>query len=61
MSELQDVIATSSIRAFNQGIRFERERIIRILQRTLDISKGTQTLIEDVLPHAILVIEGDEQ
>jgi hypothetical protein len=61
MSELQDVIATSSIRAFNQGIRFERERIIRILDRTLDISKGTNTLIEDVLPHTILVIEGDEQ
>lgn len=61
MSELQDVIATSSIRAFNQGIRFERERIIQILQRTLDISKGTETLIEDALPHAILVIEGDEQ
>ena len=61
MSELQDVIATSSIRAFNQGIRFERERIIRILDRTLDISKGTSTLIEDVLPHTILVIEGDEQ
>jgi hypothetical protein len=61
MSELQDVIATSSIRAFNQGIRFERERIIRILDRALDISKGTNTLIEDVLPDTILVIEGDEQ
>jgi hypothetical protein len=61
MSELQDVIATSSIRAFNQGIRFERERIIRILERTLDISKGTETLIEDALPHVILVIEGDEE
>jgi hypothetical protein len=57
MSELQDVIATSSIRAFNQGMRFERERIIRILQSTLEISKDTQTLIEDVLPHTISVIE----
>jgi hypothetical protein len=61
MSELQDVIATSSIRAFNQGIRFERERIIRLLERTLDISKGTETFIEDVLPHTITLIEGDEQ
>lgn len=61
MSQLQDVIATSSIRAFNQGIRFERERIIRLLEKTLDISKGTQTLIEDVLPSTITLIEGDEQ
>lgn len=58
MSDIQDVIATSSIRAFNQGMRFERERIIRILQSTLDISKGTETLIETVLPHTIEVIEG---
>ena len=57
MSELQDVIATSSIRAFNQGIRYERERIIQILQSALEISKDTQTLIEDVLPHTISVIE----
>lgn len=60
MSELQDVIATSSIRAFNQGMRFERERIIEILRRTLEISSGTQTLIEDALPHAIEVIESDK-
>lgn len=60
MSELQDVIATSSIRAFNQGIRFERERIIQILEQTLDISKDTQTFIEDVLPHTIQVIQEDK-
>lgn len=57
MSELQDVIATSSIRAFNQGIRFERERIIRILDRALEISKGTK--IEDVLRSTISIIEDD--
>ena len=59
MSELQDVIATSSIRAFNQGIRFERERIIRILDRALEISKGTK--IEDVLRSTISIIEDDRQ
>jgi hypothetical protein len=32
MSELQDVIATSSIRAFNHGIQFERDRIIKMLE-----------------------------
>jgi hypothetical protein len=59
VSELQDVIATSSIRAFNQGIRFERERIIRILDRALEISKGTK--IEDVLRSTISIIEDDRQ
>jgi SLT domain-containing protein len=31
MSDLQDVIATSSIRAYNMGIKQERERILRII------------------------------
>jgi hypothetical protein len=57
---MQDIIATSSIKAFNHGVRFERERIIRILQSTLEISQGTETLIEIVLPHTIEVIEGGE-
>ena len=33
MSELQDVIATSSIRAFNMGVIKERERVIGILNQ----------------------------
>jgi hypothetical protein len=61
VSDIQDIIASSGIKAFNQGIRFERERILQILNRTLEISSGTETLIEDVLPHTIQVIEGDEQ
>jgi hypothetical protein len=60
VSDMQDIIATSSIKAFNHGVRFERERIIRILQSTLEISQGTETLIETVLPHTIEVIEGGE-
>jgi hypothetical protein len=33
MSELQDVIATSSIRAFNMGVRKERERVLGIINQ----------------------------
>lgn len=58
MSELKEILAMNSIQAFNQGVRFERERIIRILEQTLEISRGTKTLIETVLPHTIEVIEG---
>ena len=36
MSELQDIIATSSIRAFNYGVKHEREHIIRLLAETKD-------------------------
>jgi hypothetical protein len=60
VKDLKDILGISSVKAFNQGVKFERERIIEILERTLDISKGTQTLIEDALPHAISVIEEDK-
>jgi hypothetical protein len=33
MSDLQDIIATSSVRAFNSGIEHERKEIIKSLQR----------------------------
>ena len=36
MSELQDIIATSSIKAFNHGMQAEREHIIRLLAETKD-------------------------
>jgi hypothetical protein len=36
MSELQDIIATSSIKAFNHGMRAEREHILRVLAETKD-------------------------
>lgn len=32
MSELQDVIASVTIKAFNHGIQFERDRIIKMLE-----------------------------
>lgn len=36
MSDLQDIIATSSIKAFNHGVKHEREHIIRLLAETKD-------------------------
>jgi hypothetical protein len=36
MSELQDIIATSSIKAFNHGMQHEREHILRVLAETKD-------------------------
>ena len=32
MSDLQDVIVTSSIKAFNNGVHYERERVVSLLQ-----------------------------
>jgi hypothetical protein len=58
VSELKEILALSSVQAFNQGVKVERERIIEVLRQTLEISRGTKTLIETVLPHTIEVIEG---
>lgn len=32
MSDLQDLIASSSIKAFNQGVQHERERILKAIK-----------------------------
>lgn len=39
MSDLQEIIASNAIRAFNQGIRTEREQII---QRLLSVKEETK-------------------
>ena len=39
MSDLQDIIATSSIRAFNSGIMEERKRITSELNKEIDALK----------------------
>ena len=36
MKDLQDIIATSSIKAFKHGMQHEREHIIRLLAETKD-------------------------
>jgi hypothetical protein len=55
MGELQDLIATSSIRAYHQGARDERERILGVIdkeiQRLEETDKdstleGTEILIQ---------------
>ena len=36
MSQINDLIATTSIRAFNQGMQAEREHIVKLLAETKD-------------------------
>jgi hypothetical protein len=33
MSDLQDIIATSSIKAFNHGMKAERQHIIQLIEK----------------------------
>jgi hypothetical protein len=35
MSDLQDIIATSTVRAFNSGIHHERKRILKMLNEEI--------------------------
>ena len=39
MSDLQDIIATSSIRAFNSGIAHERQEVIKSLQSYFELTQ----------------------
>jgi hypothetical protein len=39
MSDLQDIIATSTVRAFNSGIAHERQEVINSLQRYLALTQ----------------------
>jgi hypothetical protein len=45
MSDLQDLIATQTVRAFNLGIDRERDRIIKLIQNT-DVKIKKDGLIE---------------
>ena len=58
MSDLQDVIATNAIRAYNQGLErgeaFERERIIKLL---LAKDCGDDFCVHDECIFAIETIE----
>lgn len=40
MSDLQDVIATSTIRAYNQGVRDEHERFVKSMEQILEQLKA---------------------
>jgi hypothetical protein len=56
MSDLNDLIATNSINAFNQGVqtgvRQEQERIIKLLEQRTDII--------DEFAYAIELIKGEK-
>jgi hypothetical protein len=39
MSDLQDIIATSAIRAFNSGIAHERQEVIKSLRSYLELTQ----------------------
>lgn len=61
MSELQDVIATSSIKAFNHGMRFERERIAQLIERLGFRWDGDkQTVLLDKREIVMLIESGAE-
>jgi hypothetical protein len=45
MSDLQDIIATQSIRAFNMGVERERERIIKMIEELTSFAIERETMI----------------
>lgn len=47
MSDLQEIIATSSIRWYNSGMRAERDNIIKLLAETKDETLCTCTGCEE--------------
>jgi len=53
MSDLQDIIVSSSIKAFNQGIRTERQRLVKVLEAiqgevSWDFEQQIQELIDEL-------------
>lgn len=39
MSDLQDAIVATSIKAYNQGIRTDREQVIKLLEEVIALLK----------------------
>jgi hypothetical protein len=46
MSDLQDLIATQTVRAFNLGIDRERDRIIKMIEELNCFAVEKETMIE---------------
>jgi hypothetical protein len=40
MSDIQDLIHTTTIKAFDLGVKHEQERIIKVLEELIAILKG---------------------
>jgi hypothetical protein len=47
MSDLQDIIATSTVRAFNSGIQHERNRILKMLAEEIQKQEKTASTIDE--------------
>jgi hypothetical protein len=47
MSDLQDIIASSSVRAFNSGIQHERNRILKMLNEEIQKQEQAASTIDE--------------
>lgn len=66
MSDLQDIIVTSSVKAFNSGLAHgviqERERIIKLLEEAREAQPcGCDDCGDHVWGKAIELIKGDQE
>jgi hypothetical protein len=60
MSDLQDIIATSTIRAFNSGMMEERKRINKDLQREIEALKQYGRTELWGLHKAMMIVNAEE-
>ena len=58
MSDLQDVIVSSSIKAFNNGVHYERERIVCLLQQLRNQGQKRKLLQTANINEIISLIKG---
>ena len=47
MSDLQDIIATSTVRAFNSGIHHERKRILKMLNEEITKQEEVASTLDE--------------
>jgi hypothetical protein len=47
MSDLQDIIASSTVRAFNSGIQHERNRILKMLNEEIRKQEEAASTIDE--------------
>jgi hypothetical protein len=47
MSDLQDIIASSSVQAFNSGIHHERNRILKMLNEEIQKQEEAASTIDE--------------
>jgi hypothetical protein len=47
MSDLQDIIATSTVRAYNSGIQQERNRILKMLNEEINKQEQAASTLDE--------------